>query len=122
MSVIDEETPNCPTCVDYYFDDEDDKDDNKDDDEEEGEKGKGKQGKDSNEDELEGEEDESEDIKAKEQKPTMSTAALENILSHGAAIPDKILHEMLTHLELPKECMSEDINLLAIGNTTLKPP
>ena len=32
MSVIDEETPNCPTCVDYYFDDEDDKDDDKDDD------------------------------------------------------------------------------------------
>ena len=127
MSVIDDETPNRPILVNYFFEDNEDDDDdndnnNQDDHEEDREKGKGKQGKPKNEDELEDEEDESEDIEANEEKPTMSKAALENILSHQAVIPDKIVHEMLTHLELPKECMSEDINLLAIGNTTRKPP
>ena len=118
MSGIDQETPNRPTRVDYYLDDDDDEDTGEDD--EEGEKGQGKQGKGNNEDELEDEEDEAEDIEAKE--PTMSKGALENILSHQAVITDKILHEMLTHLQLSKECMSEDVNLLAIGNTTRKPP
>ena len=51
----------------------------------------------------------------------MSKTGMEAILSHEVVIPDKLLHEMLTHLELPKECMSGDVDLLALGNTTRKP-
>ena len=116
MSGIDEETPSRhdetpirpPTRVGYYFNDDDDDDDDFD--------------EEVNEDELEDEEDEAEDIEAKKPKAMMSKTEMERILSQQSAIPDKLLHELLTHLELPKECMSEEINLLATGNTTKEPP